>query len=464
MNRVKSALLSAGAFLLLAGAAASGEFQVREIKVGEKIITVMIFQGQSYRRITFDDLTDAKLTGQLVCVEGKMESTGTGVVHLYGTDHRFAYSVPDMFKKYSPGDNVWLGGRLEKSGRELGFKVSTAVKLKSDLALFEERFKAATEVGEWRRLIDLAEWISKSKEYNTKIAYDDHRRYRTCKARAISKACACAERTFKDENARGYADLAYELIRLGADQETAFNYLRRAARIDPELQKATSKLAEAGFVRYRGLWVTKAEKKQKETKEKEWLRRRVVEDRQREERRTQTAISSAINYAKDVAELESAMAPLKGKEAAERLASSIERAAGPRLARRALFLSAALAPEVQTKPIVVAARSADPQVRCAALELASTRRDLAARNVILEAARTDTSEEVTAKGCGLLAAAADADALAALVELVGSEPEFRVRAAVEALRDATNEDRFTEAEWKLWWKRNKASFPAGPKK
>jgi hypothetical protein len=210
--------------------------------------------------------------------------------------------------------------------------------------------------------------------------------------------------------------------------------------------------------------VTKAEKKQKEAKEKERLRRRLVEVREREERRTQEAISGAINYAKDVAEFESAMAQLRGREAAERLASSIERAAGPRLARRALFLSAALAPEMQTKPIVVAMRSANPQVRCAALELASTRRDLAARKVILEAARTDTSEEVAARGCSLLAAAADADALAALVELVGSEPEFRARAAVEALRDATNEDRFTEAEWKLWWNRNKASFPAGPKK
>ncbi|MHC4917000.1 MAG: hypothetical protein ACYTGB_16090 [Planctomycetota bacterium] len=464
MNRLKWALLFAAAVLILGGAAAAGEFQVREIKVGDKTITVMIYQGQSYRRIDFKSLTDAKLTGQLVCIEGKMESSGTGVLRLYGTDHRFLHSVADMFKKYSPGDNVWLGGRLEKSGRELEFKISVAVKLKSDLALFEERFKVASEVGEWRRLIDLAEWISKSKDYNTKIAYDDHRRYRTCKSRAIAKACACAERAFKNENAAGYADLAYELIRLGADQETAFSYLRRAAHLDPELQKATSKLSEAGYVRFRGLWVTKADKAKKEAAEKERLRRRLEEVRDREERRVQDAISGAINYAADAADLEAAVALLKGKGASERLVSSIERAAGPRLARRALLLTAALPAQLQDRPIAVAMRSAEPQVRCAALELAATRKDLAARKVILEAARSDTSAEVTEKGCRLLAAAADADALEALVKLVGSETAFRSRAAIDALRDATDEDRFTEPEWGLWWKRNKASFPAGPTK
>jgi hypothetical protein len=165
---------------------------------------------------------------------------------------------------------------------------------------------------------------------------------------------------------------------------------------------------------------------------------------------------------RDAGELEAGVAGLSGEEAARRLASDIERAGDSRLARRALFLAFGLSAGLQAEPLAAALRSAEAQTRLAAVELASARKDLDGRKVVGEAARRDSAEEVAELACRLLAAAADSDAMSRLVELMGSDKEWRVRAAGEALRAVTKEERYTKAEWDLWWVRNKAAYPAGP--
>jgi hypothetical protein len=448
--------------LATAAAASSAEFQVREIKVGDQTITVVIFRGQSYRKIVPGDLTDTRLANQLICLEGKVKTLGGGTVRLYGGEEEYKLSSPDLVKGYAPGDNIWLGGRAKGSGTRLEFEVTLAVKLKSDLELFEERYKEAAEKGDWKQLLELAAWIDKSKDYNTQIDFEEHRRYRNCHARAVSKACECARASFKESNAEGYVELAVRLLKLGADAQLAHQYLQIAAGINPELQQAARMLSEAGFHRHRGRWVTAADKKRLEAVEEDRERARLASRKARRDRRMQDAVGGVANYSRDVMEMESAVAGLKGAEYAARLASEVERAADVRLARRALFLAAALEPRGQAAPIAAAMRSAEPQVRVAALELVATRKDLAARKVIAEAARSDSSEEVAELACKLLAAAADVPALEALIGLVEDEKEFRARAAVEALRAGTREDLYTLAEWQGWWKKHKASFPAGP--
>jgi hypothetical protein len=104
------------------------------------------------------------------------------------------------------------------------------------------------------------------------------------------------------------------------------------------------------------------------------------------------------------------------------------------------------------------------QIRLAAVELVSTRKDLAARKLLVEAAKKDDSEEVTELACQQLAAAGDVQAFKALLELIGSGKGFRSRAAVDALSNVTRQNRYTKAEWNYWWKRSKNSFPQGPTK
>ncbi len=466
MKRCRSALLVLGALVLTAAPAAAGQFQVRILKIGKKTITVVIYQAQSYRRITVADLADARLAGQLVCLEGKLKSSGTSGVRLFGTSHKFKVSAGGLFKKFVSGDNVWLGGRAVRSGPRLTFSITVAVKLKTDLVLFEERFKAAVKAGDWRRLLGLAAWIDKSKGH-PKIPFAEYRRYRACKGRAISKACSVAESAFKGTNAKGYAELGVELLKLGADSNLAYRYLRRAADIDPELEIAAKELskAKAGFVRCRGRWVTAEEKKQLVAAEEEQSAKKEAAIRVREERRAEEAVSGAVACAGDAVEMETALASSRGAEVGTRLASEVERASAPRLARRALFLVASLPAKEQAKPLAVAMRSAEPQIRIAALKLAAARGDLAARKLLASAASGDSSEEVTDLACKLLADAADADAIATLIGLVGSAGKHRSRAAVEQLQKATEQkDRYTPAEWRVWWKKNKGSFPPGPKK
>jgi len=466
MNRFRGTLLGLAAVSALAAPCLGAQFQIREIKVGQKRITVMIHRGQSYRKIEVEDLEDMRLGGQLVCLEGKLKSSGAKGVKLFGTDRVFKYSSPELFRKLVPGDNVWVGGRASREGDNLSFLIAVVVKLKTDLELFEERFKAAGEAGDWERLLELASWIAKSKDYNPKIAFDEHRRYRMCKSRAISKACVSAERAFKDKNALGYTRLAAELLRLGADREVAYGYLRRAARIDPDHESAAKRLAAAGFLKWHGRWVTREDKKQLEIAEQKRLRQKLVAARARVGRRRDEAVLGARNHARDVIEMESSLASAKPEELAMRLASEIERASGPRLGRRALALAASLPAARQDKAIAAALKSSESETRIAALELVSCRRDLAARKALVRLATADSSEEVTELACAQLARAGDAQALATLVGMVPvvKGKEFRSRAAVEALRKATGQDRYTEAEWSIWWKANKASYPPGPSK
>ncbi len=466
MISCRSVLLALITVAALAATSFAGQFQVREIKVGEKRITVMIFRGQSYRKIEVGDLSDMRLAGQLVCLEGKLKSAGAKGARLFGTDRVFKYSSPELFRKLVPGDNVWVGGRVSRKGTKLEFLISVTVKLKTDLELFEERFKAAGAAGDWKRLLELASWIAKSKDYNPKIAFDEHRRYRTCKARAISKACVSAERAFKDEDAVGYTRLAAELLHLGASRETAYGYLRRAAKIDPDQESAAKRLAAAGFLKWHGQWVTREAKKELEIAEQKRLRQKLLSARAREARRGDAAVLGGKNHARDVIEMELTLASIKADESSARLASEIERASGPRLGRRALALAAALPVKMQAKPVAAALRSSEPQIRIAALELVACRKDLAARKALVQLAAADSSAEVTEIACAQLAKAGDVQALATLIGMVRvvKGKEFRSRAAVDSLRKATGQDRYTEAEWGIWWTTNKSSYPPGPSK
>jgi hypothetical protein len=448
--------------LLAAAPARAGELERQQIRVGDLVITVVVHAGQTYRLVTPGNLGDAKLLGQLVCLEGKIKDLDENRVRLFDLDSWIPVSG-NVLARCVPGDNVWLGGKLARDGEGRNvLTITAAVQLKSDLALFEDRFAAMSATAEWGRLLDLAEWISRSREYNPKISFDEHRRYRSCVSRAVNRACAAAEAAFGETDAAGYVELAAQLKRVGADAELYLRYLKRAAAIDPDNPAAIRRLAELGMVRFRGQWLAPEQKKRLEAEEKERLARRAAEVKALTERRLAEAINGAASAALDIAEMETAAAGLRGQDLAARLASEIERAAGPRQINHALFLASWLPRQLQAAPMEAALRSADPLARLAALEMAGARGDRQAREWIVRTAGRESSEEVAGLACGLLGEAADAPAIEALIALVDGPREAGSRAAIAALYQATKEERYTRAEWDAWWKRNRAAFPAGP--
>ena len=67
--------------LALAGVSAVGaELQVREIKVGDKVIQVIIYRGQRYRKIGFGEFNDQRLAGYARAGNDR-RSLGVGRVH-----------------------------------------------------------------------------------------------------------------------------------------------------------------------------------------------------------------------------------------------------------------------------------------------------------------------------------------------------------------------------------------------
>jgi len=448
-----------GLSALPAAAAAGEDPEPSQIRIENQVVTVYTFRGQSYRYAEPDGLGDAALAGQLVCLEGKLREIRGSEFSLHGTERKLQLGTGEVLKGFSPGDNLWVGGRAGAGG----LTAQVAVKLKSDLALFDERFAAAAKEKSWEKMLDLAGWIGRAATYNSNITIDEHRRYRACRDRAVTEASAAAEAVFGDADAGGYSRLALRLLDLGIEREVAWRYFRKAAAIDPEQETASRKLSEAGLLRWHGQWLTREQKEEREGEEL----RRVARARElaaaREQRRAEEAASGAAVYSREAAEVESALAALPAADAATRLASTLERASSPRLGRRTIFLAAALPAKLQGAPLAAALRSGEPEVRAAALELAATRSDLAGRKLLAEAAAGDSSDEVVALACKLLATAGDEDALEKLVELVASDKDFRARAAVEALQKITAQDRWTAVEWRLWWKKNKSAYPTGPK-
>ncbi len=456
----KIASLAAICLALLAGpilAAEGDDLESSQIRIDKQVVTVYTHRGQSYRYTDPEGLADAALAGQLVCVEGKLRDVRGTDFTLFGTDQKLQLAAADALKGFSPGDNVWIGGHVQDGV----FKAQVAVKLKSDLALFDDRFAAASKAKAWDRMLDLASWISRSATYNPKIAFEEHRRYRASRDRAVTSACALAEAAFKDNDAAGYSRLATRLLDLEVDRELVWRYFRLAAAIDPDQDLAARRLAEAGFIRWHGLWLTREQKAEREADETRRLTKIHEMEAARQQRRTEEAVSGAALTARESAELETSLTALPPADAAARLASTLERTSSPRLGRRVLFLTAALPPQQQTQPLAAALRSREPEIRCAALELAASRNDSAARKLIL-AALSDDSDEVVDLACSLLASAGDTQALGALVGLTASDKDFRARAAVDVLRGTTNQDRWTPVEWRLWWNKNKAAYPAPP--
>ena len=465
MKTARALLLAAALLAPAAGLRAAEEFKYSKIKVGDDTVTIVTFRGQSYRAIGFDDLTDLRLAKQLVCLEGKLRSVAGAEFKLWGTDRKLRSGSAELLKKFSPGDNMWLGGRADRVGAGLNFTATVAVKLKSDLELFEERFAAANQERDWEKLLVLGEWIGKSGGYDKDIDFDELRRYNASRKQAISAACSAAEAVFEEKDAAGYCRLAQKLIdltELEADKDLAYVYFRKAADIDPDNATAAKQLSEVGFVRFRGQWMTEDKKKKLTDEETRKDAERAVARAEQEERRAEGAANGAGLYAREKTEMEAALAALGEADAAVRLAAVLERASGARLGRRALFLAAALSPQHQAAPLAAAMGSSQSQIRTAALETAALRDDLAARKIVAGAAARDSSEEVAELACGLLADAGDRDAVSTLVTLVGAEDGFRSRAAVEALQKATGQERYTPAEWSKWWAANRNAYPPGP--
>jgi hypothetical protein len=447
--------------LFLHGAlgAEADKLESSQIRIDNQVVTVYTYSGQSYRFTTPDALAAPAIAGQLVCLEGKLREVRGTDFTLYGTDRKFQATTPEVLKGVAAGDNVWIGGRVTSAS----LAAHVVVKLKSDLALFDDRFAAASTEKSWEKMLDLAAWISRSKAYNPGIAFEELRRYRATRDRAVVAACSMAEAAFQESDAAGYSRLAARLLDLDLDnREIVWRYFRQAALLDPDQELACRKLAEAGYLRWHGQWLTRAEKQEREVDEAARAARTATAKTARQLRRAEEAASGTAAYTRESAELETAIASLPPADAALRLATALERASSPRLGRRIIFLIAGLPLRHQADPLAAALASREPEVRCAALEFAATRNDLPARNMIAQAAAADSTAEVVELACQLLAAAGDGHAVGKLVELTASDKEFRSSTAVEVLQKVTSQDRWTPVEWRIWWNRNKSAYPPGP--
>jgi len=435
---------------LLAAAALAGEEKLRrtEIIVGGVPVTMVEYEGRTYRTISAADLAGKRLAGQPCCVEGKYKEYVGDRLYLFDVDASFPVASA-LVRDIRPGDNVFLAGRVRARGRGAVLTVSVVIKLGSDTEVFERRFARCRAEGRAEALIELGRWIKRAKERSTRLDFREFERYDAMRARALRGGLALLEAKLDGKDAEGFYRLGLRTLELVNDEAAATRLFLRATAADPEHGSSTQRLAAAGYVRHGDAWVTAAERDRLVEEEKE--RREAA--RLAAGKAHQAALESARRMASNNAaqrmwiELELA----KAEKPEESLLSSL---GGNKVLTEnrlhVLELAARLPGKDAVGVLVAGSRDAERVVRARAVDLLAVRPEPEARAALGAAARENEDEVTALRAVEALAWANDRPARMALAELLKTKKKpvaAAARAALVKLRGGPLEG--VEA-WRAW--------------
>ncbi|MHC4504020.1 MAG: hypothetical protein ACYTFI_11995 [Planctomycetota bacterium] len=240
----------------------------REVPYEGGTITIVTYRGKPYRRINVSALRglmvgSARLQGLPVCVEGKFDRYVPPNIQLMGSDREFYVANRSLLGGLVGGDNIWVAGVAEKKRREAScrLKVEAIVRLKDDFGLFRDRYNRHSKAGNWKRLLELGEWIQESGKLVASARTDIYQ-YQSDRKRAVREALRIRVKLLDPADANGHCEVArmyMDLLGRG-DVHKAVDLLLRAIDLAPRHKKAAESLRELGYVWYDGRWMTKEQR------------------------------------------------------------------------------------------------------------------------------------------------------------------------------------------------------------
>jgi len=240
----------------------------REVPYERGTITIVTYRGKPYRRINVSALRglmvgSARLQGLPVCVEGKFDRYVPPNIQLMGSDREMYVTNRSLLGGLIGGQNIWVAGVAEKKRREAScrLKVEAIVRLKDDTDLFRGRYNRYSKAGNWKRLLELGEWIQESGKLVASTRTDIYQ-YQSDRKRAVREALRIRVKLLDPADANGRCEVArmyMDLLGRG-DVHKAVDLLLRAIVLDPRHKRAAELLRELGYVWYDGSWMTKEQR------------------------------------------------------------------------------------------------------------------------------------------------------------------------------------------------------------
>lgn len=444
-----------------------------EIVQEGNVVRLVNYGGTLYRRINLADLRglavgDTPLHGMDVCVEGKFDRMlEPGILRLLGSDRQFLLpeAIRGQLAGIMRGDNVWIGGRAQRlQGEPSCYVIVRAlVRLGPDEDVFRYRFEVYRKEGNWKKLIELGRWIESSGELAASDRFEDPDRYRALRDKAYRQALGILEQELPPDDAdahyrlaRMYNDLLGRMGRLPAVEK-----LRRAVTIDPSHAGAAELLRNLGYVKYKGQWITEAERLELEQAEK-------ASPQEQEAQQPKEAVAVAPELTAEppprmdrlslgdrvrrLASLEAeAQKGLAGlASATARIASEDER-----IARRLVWILANIGGTAGLDGLLRALRSPSSEVR---KDVAGALAFLGELSDLAELVLQDKDPSVREEALLALADCGTREAVDRLVELLDTlDAALRGKAEAELARITSQKLSGAEA-WKAWWKANRSSF------
>lgn len=476
--RVACLLALAGVALPAAAQVPSGGaalLEEHEIERDGKIVRYVKHLGQLYRKIKPGQLRlialpEGPLHGMRVCVEGKFSKLiDANTFQLIGSDRRFVALNRNIVVGIMHGDNIWLGGQAKRIPRAAScyMRVHHVVRLPRDLKLFNQRFAKCVQEKNWRKLLDLGEWIVVSGERARGVRLQAPGRYRVLKDKAFREAIKIRKRGLDPDDAEGWGDLArmyLELLgragRLPAIECLRRAYERRAVAEDSTNEKTKELFVELGYRFADGQWLPKVEYEERQA---EKLRLLAVELAGGTKEGTPDGTEVEAAPSRDFTLRERIWGLLKVERTirinSSGLVGAVERLKGEddAVARWVVWVLANTGDISGWTLLLENVASLSAAIRGDVADALAWREDLDALDDLI---REERDPEVISHAVDALASVDPQKSMDTLVSLLSFENQ-RTRSRVNAaLRSLTGKSHSGAAAWSSWWEDNRDTFRA----
>ena len=470
------AVVSRPALAMSAMVDQAATLEENELRQGDKIIRLVKYDNQLFRRIEVSDLNglavgDQPLHGLLVCVEGKFSKpVPPNYFLLYGSESPFAYHPKQrgLITGLMKGDNVWVAGMGEKLPRGGGcyVQVQAVIRLGSDMSLFSKRFDYYREQGKWKRLLELGRWIENSGEQGTAVL-EDSNRYRALRDKAFRQAVKIRQQEVPPGDAEGQYQLARMLMELfgRVGSLDAADHLLAAVAVKPDHEGATDMLVELGYVRYSGEWMTKDERDDRERKKRAALAARTAAENPNvkpdttpdaTEAKTPKVVESkelpVPERMRRIAELEMRirMSVSGMKSVADEIGTESES-----VARRLVWIYANVGDTIGLEALLSAQSSEHTSVRKDVADALAGTGEFA---VLSDVITGDKDEGVRSHAIDALASVGTKESAGRLVTVLQIVQGATRDKVVAALSDVTAQRFENNTQWLSWWQANRDEY------
>ncbi len=262
-KRIGLILVSVFIFCSSIKALDAAQLTVKEIVVGDVVVTMVQCNGSDFRLVDVSDMAQALRSGQKVCVDAKFRRRIENKIEIFGVENSLRTTSDITIGMFQLGDNLWLlgGAKVDEKTGGVVLEIEHIATRPKDEIIFEQRYKVLVKTRDIEGLLRLSGWLKSQSDILEEETLGNKDRYRSLINQSTRRAIRfSAENLGFSNSPESWHRLGLDTLTLLRDYPMAATYFSKCQKLDPTHIESRKRLESMGWVLHDGKWLSIAER------------------------------------------------------------------------------------------------------------------------------------------------------------------------------------------------------------